>query len=95
MEVHHHPQLNLKHKPWKEYVLEFFMIVLAVTTGFFADNLRENIADREKEKQIITSLVKCLASDTAQLTGIIESNHFITAYFDSLYMLKNTDLTTE
>lgn len=28
MEVHHHPQLEHKPKPWKEYVLEYIMIVL-------------------------------------------------------------------
>jgi len=95
MEVHHHPQLNHKPKPWKEYFLEFVMIVLAVTTGFFAESLSENLGDRAKEKQVITGLVKCLASDTAQLRGIIELNHFITAYFDSLCMLKNADMTIE
>jgi hypothetical protein len=43
MEVHHHPQLEHKPKPWKEYFLEYIMIVLAVTTGFFAESLREHI----------------------------------------------------
>jgi hypothetical protein len=34
MEVHHHPDLHHKPKPWKEYFLEFLMIFLAVTMGF-------------------------------------------------------------
>jgi hypothetical protein len=95
MEVHHHPELHHKPKPWKEYILEFIMIVLAVTTGFFADNLRENMADREKEKQAITSLVSCLASDTVQLNSVIKSNQLIVISLDSLSTLKNADLTIE
>ena len=40
MEVHHHP--NVEKKNFKEYFLEFLMIFLAVTLGFFAENIREN-----------------------------------------------------
>jgi hypothetical protein len=34
MEVHHHPDLHHEQKPWKEYILEFVMLFLAVTMGF-------------------------------------------------------------
>jgi hypothetical protein len=49
MEVHHHPKVeNLPAgkagKKFKEYFLEFIMIFLAVTMGFFAETIRENIA---------------------------------------------------
>ena len=37
MEVHHHPEVPHKSKSWKEYFLEFLMIFLAVTLGFFAE----------------------------------------------------------
>jgi hypothetical protein len=46
MEVHRHPQLEHKPKPWKEYFLEYIMIFLAVVTGFFAEGLREHMGDR-------------------------------------------------
>ncbi len=36
MEVHHHP--HVEKKAFKEYFLEFLMIFLAVTMGFFAEN---------------------------------------------------------
>lgn len=39
MEVHHHPHVEKKN--FKEYFLEFLMIFLAVTLGFFAESLRE------------------------------------------------------
>jgi hypothetical protein len=44
MEVHHHPQLEHKPKPWKEYLLEYIMIFLAVMTGFFAESYREHLS---------------------------------------------------
>jgi hypothetical protein len=71
MEVHHHPQLDHKPKPWKEYILEGLMIFLAVTMGFFAESLREHIANNEKEKQIIASLVRDIKKDTTKLNDLI------------------------
>src|ERR1700712_5572087 len=63
MEVHHHPQLEHKPKPWKEYLLEGLMIFIAVTMGFFAESLREHIANKDKE--IIASLVRDVKKDTS------------------------------
>jgi len=71
MEVHHHPQLDHKPKPWKEYILEGLMIFLAVTMGFFAESLREHIGNNEREKQIIASLVRDIKKDTAKLNDLI------------------------
>ena len=47
MEVHHHPHVEKKN--FKEYFLEFLMIFLAVTIGFFAESLREHFTDNEIE----------------------------------------------
>src|ERR1017187_7411583 len=95
MEVHHHPDLHHRKKHWKEYFLEFLMIFLAVTMGFLAESYREHLADKEKVKQAIGSLVKCLASDTAQLNTKIRSNLLVANYLDSLVTLKNANLTTD
>jgi hypothetical protein len=65
MEVHHHPDLHHRKKKFKEYLLEFFMIFLAVTMGFIAENVREGIGDREKERHYVESLVNNLKDDTA------------------------------
>lgn len=68
MEVHHHPQLpHGEKKPFKEYLLEFLMIFLAVTMGFFAENIREHLVERHKAKEYISSLVGDLGNDTAKL----------------------------
>jgi hypothetical protein len=67
MEVHHHPDLHHKRKNFREYFLEFLMIFLAVTMGFFAENIRENIGDKGKEHQYVASLSEDLKKDTAAL----------------------------
>ncbi|MGZ3945624.1 MAG: hypothetical protein ACXVJB_11835 [Mucilaginibacter sp.] len=71
MEVHHHPQLEHKHKPWKEYLLEGFMIFIAVMMGFIAENIREGITNNEHARQLTAQLVRDLKDDTAQLTRMI------------------------
>ncbi len=69
MEVHHHPEVEKK--GFKEYLLEGLMIFIAVMMGFFAESIREHITDGEHEKQSIESLVKAVASDTAQLHHVM------------------------
>ena len=71
MEVHHHPDLHHKPKPWKEYLLEGLMIFIAVTMGFFAESLREHIGDKEKEHKYIIGLVRDLKLDTAAASSMI------------------------
>jgi hypothetical protein len=94
MEVHHHPDVHHKRKKFKEYFFEFLMIFLAVAMGFFAESIRENISDREKEKQNIENAINCLASDTLQLQQVIAINHNSRKYIDSLVTLKDKDLAT-
>ena len=86
MEVHHHPQLEHKPKPWKEYLLEYIMIVLAVTTGFFAESLREHISDRDKEKEYISLMVSELRYDTAQYNIVHNKIFYLKPLLDSLYI---------
>jgi hypothetical protein len=69
MEVHHHP--NVEKKNFKEYFLEFLMIFLAVTMGFFAENIREHFSDKEKQKQYLQTLYYDLKDDTASLNNEI------------------------
>ena len=75
MEVHHHPQVEKKN--FKEYLLEGLMIFLAVSMGFIAENIREGIVHREKEKQQIESFVNALESDSTQLSFVIKMNDTI------------------
>jgi hypothetical protein len=52
MEVHH-SHSHQGPKKWKEYFLEFFMLFLAVTLGFFAENQREHYVERHRETHTI------------------------------------------
>ena len=54
MEVHHHPHVGKK--GFIEYFLEFLMIFLAVTMGFFAENMREDFTEKKVARQYIESL---------------------------------------
>ncbi len=69
MEVHHHP--NVEKKGFKEYFLEFLMIFLAVTMGFFPENIREHFAENARGKEYINSFIEDLSADTAQYNKLI------------------------
>jgi hypothetical protein len=69
MEVHKHPH-NVSHKKnWGEYLLEFFMIFLAVFLGFLAETERESIVEKHREKQFMSSLIRDLELDTLELSN--------------------------
>jgi hypothetical protein len=84
MEVHHHPDLHHKPKPWKEYFLEFLMIFLAVTLGFFAENIREHFTDIRKGKEYAVSYKEDLIKDTAIIQTTISILNGDIAGCDSL-----------
>ncbi len=67
MEVHKHPHHVTHKKKWTEYLLEFFMIFLAVFLGFLAETEREHIVEKNREKQFMSSLVRDLELDTMEL----------------------------
>jgi hypothetical protein len=52
MEVHH-PHHPTHKKKWSEYIIEFVMLFAAVTLGFFAENIREHIAENNKKKELM------------------------------------------
>lgn len=91
MEVHHHTHHP---KKWKEYITEFFMLFAAVTLGFFAENVRENLSNREKEREIVISLKEELSKDTTELTFLIkEYPDKINSWNDSLhYLVENKSI---
>jgi hypothetical protein len=95
MEVHHHPQLHHEKKPWKEYFLEFLMIFLAVTMGFFAESLREHISDNKREKEYIRSFAEDLKKDTAALQHSIRRLNGDITNCDSIIRLYATNKLTQ
>lgn len=87
MEVQHHPQLEHKPKPFKEYLLEGFMIFIAVMMGFIAENIREGIDNNEQVKQLTSQLVQDLKADTVTLNENNAETKKILAANDSLFYL--------
>ncbi|MEJ7675975.1 MAG: hypothetical protein WKF59_25570 [Chitinophagaceae bacterium] len=63
MEVHKHPHHITHKKKWTEYLLEFFMLFLAVFLGFVAENIREISVERHREKEYIKSFAEDLDAD--------------------------------
>ncbi len=87
MEVHHHPQLDHNPKPWKEYLIEGFMIFIAVMMGFIAENIRESIDNNEHVRQLTSQLVNDLKADTLQLNDIYKGETRMVKYNDTLVTL--------
>src|SRR6185437_484430 len=86
MEVHHHPDLQHKKKNFKEYFLEFVMIFLAVTMGFIAENIREDISQHQRAKRFAASMIDDLKADTSQ---IIRYNKYYTTASDNIDTFMN------
>jgi hypothetical protein len=87
MEVAHHPQLEHKPKPFKEYLLEGFMIFIAVMMGFIAENIREAIDNSDQAKHLTEQLVHDLQADTAQLNYINSNETLMYKYNDTLFTM--------
>src|SRR5262252_452086 len=73
MEVHKHPHDVAHKKNWSEYVLEFFMIFLAVFLGFLAENQREHLVERHRERDYISTMINDLRLDTAWFNTVKKS----------------------
>ena len=80
----HHP--HVAKKSFKEYFFEFIMIFLAVTLGFFAENIREHRVEREREIQFMHSLLEDLKIDTTQVSNYIRFYRSIRNYCDSIQL---------
>jgi hypothetical protein len=91
MEVHHHA--STPPKKWRHYFWEFLMLFLAVTLGFYAENLREKIIHKEEAKASIRSLLADLQSDLSYLDSILVRNGYSCEMADSLINGLHSDLS--
>src|ERR1041385_7874789 len=83
MEIPHHLPAKIE-KPLREYFYEFFMLFIAVTAGFYAENLREKFVERNKEHEYMQSEVADLEQDISQLDNAIAQLKTFKAGLDSL-----------
>jgi hypothetical protein len=81
MEVHHHPKVDKKN--FREYFFEGLMIFLAVTLGFFAESLRENLLEKNKLHGYMEEMVENLKADTLRFHHALSYNENASPNLDS------------
>lgn len=84
MEVHKHPHHVSHKKQWGEYLLEFFMLFLAVFLGFLAENYREHRVEKERGEEYVRAFREDLCKDTAAIASGIYQLSNSSAEGDSL-----------
>jgi hypothetical protein len=92
MEIHP-PHVNHQKRKFKEYIFEFLMLFIAVTAGFFMENLREYRIERHKENEYIQSMIKDIQDDTASIQKIMSDNDKQIKGIDSLLAFLETPVT--
>ena len=93
MEVHHHP--HVEKKSFKEYLLEGLMIFMAVSMGFIAESIRENITKHEREHHLMEMLVQDLKKDIINLDTVHNRNQIKLEYIESLRKFVFAAIDTE
>ena len=74
-------------KKWNQYLFEFLMLFLAVTLGFFVDNVREERVEHQLELQYMQSLISDLQQDTVRFTKQIDEANVVIYMCDSIIHL--------
>ena len=91
MEVHAHS--HTERKKWTHYFWEFLMLFLAVSLGFYAENLREGMIHKEQVKTNMRSLLSDLESDMLVFDSVIDRNQYAYTMADSLIELLHNDIS--
>jgi len=91
MEVHHHA--HTARKKWTHYFWEFLMLFLAVSLGFYAENIREGILHKKEVKTQLNSMLSDLQSDNILLGSVTDRNSHSAQMADSLVELLHSDIT--
>src|SRR5215212_6320017 len=84
MEVHKHPHHVTHKKKWGEYLLEFFMLFLAVFLGFVVENWREHIVEKSRAHQFLQSMQVDVRTNMKNLDSLLAQDRAIIANHDSL-----------
>lgn len=87
MEVQKHPHHVTHKKKWGEYLLEFFMLFLAVFLGFVAENIREHLVEKNREKEYVYSMMADMKKDIKQLDSLNVSRKIKQKMIDSILLI--------
>jgi len=93
MEVHHHSHHP---KKWKEYITEFLMLFLAVSLGFFAENIREQQVEKHREISYLQNVHEDLKLDLINVDIVINLNTQELRAMDTFFQkINNNTITNE
>lgn len=81
---------NIIEKRFKHYLFDFFMLFLAVTLGFFVENLREQLVENSRSKDYITSVSEDLKQDIILIDSLIAKRELKNQMLDSLLYFLNS-----
>ncbi len=87
METHAQHLHKAPGKKFWHYFFEFFMLFLAVSTGFFVENLREHHIEDERLNQYLKSMQLDIASNATALDYAMEENRKMIMAYDTLAAL--------
>src|SRR5689334_21452049 len=79
-------------KKWKEYGVEFILILVAVFLGSFAETTRENVVENKRQYHYIESMIEDLKHDTFQLPNRIDFISTQVEMMDSIQLLLQMDV---
>lgn len=88
MEVHHHSHHP---KKIKEYITEFVMLFVAVSLGFFAENIREMQIEKHREISYLKNVHEDLQLDFKNIDTVFSSNKIRLDVLDSLFLKFNSN----
>jgi hypothetical protein len=88
MDVHYHPHdKDSKGNIWLHRFYDFFMLFLAVTLGFFVENLREHSVENNRERVYMRMLRDDLKGDIRELNRVADARLQREKQLDTLVML--------
>lgn len=96
MEVHH-SHSHGHNKKAKEYFLEFFMLFLAVSLGFLAENIREHFVEKERAHELLQSFMNDVRINDKLIDSLEEGNKNVILKNDSaiLYVISNDKIEVD
>ena len=90
-----HPNPSSNEKRFKHYLFDFFMLFLAVTLGFFVENMREHLVEQNRERDYVLSVAEDLKQDIYQMDSIINKRVIKNQMMDSILFLLNSPQLNE
>ena len=74
---------------------DFLMLFIAITLGFFVENFRVGLVDRQKEKEVIASFINDIETDIKELDVVIQRRQIREIRIDSIIYILNNGLEND